>query len=312
MTDMSPEARRLLGLARRGDDLREIDRARLTQRVAQRLTLAAGVAGMTLAGAKAASGAGVALLLGKGAAVGVLLAATTFGVWKAAEQVSSSHSVVRAGSAALMRERALPQRAVTSEGALSHVAVSEHRLPRVAVNEHAADRGAPDGEVTATRTGPGASIARITPRGDASKDDVLRTGVVVAPHQPKQIIEKSDALALSTSVADPDVSNASSLDASSRSGATDPLQDEVSAFRTVQQSMAAGDARRALSLVTEQNHRFSTGALQQERAAARVFALCTLGRNSEARSEARAFEQRWPRSPMLARVRRACETELPK
>lgn len=291
MTDVSPEARRLLGLARRGDDLREIDRVRLTQRIAQRLTLAAGAAGMTLVSAKAASGAGLTLLLGKGAAVGVLITATTIGVWKAGEHLGASHFSAKPTSAALANESSRRQ-VTTRERAPLSAAKSEPEPSEGADSDERAPLGVAKNEPE--------------PSESASKGDAPRNNVVAASPKPKQNSGNPAALTSSPSTA------TSGLDAASRPGARDPLEDEVMAFRTVQQSMTAGDARRALTLISEQNRHFAAGALQQERAAARVFALCTLGRNAEARSEARAFEERWSRSPMLARVRRACDAEVPK
>jgi hypothetical protein len=82
----------------------------------------------------------------------------------------------------------------------------------------------------------------------------------------------------------------------------DPLQAETAALRSAQRAIRSGDPARALALIREQDATYRGGALGQERAAARIFALCDLGRTEEARAEARRFARQWPRSPLLGRV----------
>jgi len=86
----------------------------------------------------------------------------------------------------------------------------------------------------------------------------------------------------------------------------DQLRAETSALRAAQQALRAGDAERALSLLNQQDATYQQGLLQQERSAARVLALCQSGKVDGARAEAARFEQRWPKSPLVARIRSAC------
>jgi hypothetical protein len=86
----------------------------------------------------------------------------------------------------------------------------------------------------------------------------------------------------------------------------DQLREETLELRRAQQALRAGDATRALSLLNEQDRAFQPGQLQEERAAARVLALCQSGQVDRAHAEAVRFEQRWPKSALLARVRSAC------
>jgi hypothetical protein len=51
---------------------------------------------------------------------------------------------------------------------------------------------------------------------------------------------------------------------------------------------------------------FPGGVLTEEALATRVSALCALGRVSEARAVGMRFVQRYPRSPVAARVRGSC------
>jgi hypothetical protein len=88
--------------------------------------------------------------------------------------------------------------------------------------------------------------------------------------------------------------------------AEDGLREETAALRLAQQALREKDPEQALQLLDEQDRRFQTGLLPQERAAARIMALCQAGRVEEARTQASRFERQWPRSPLLGRVRSAC------
>lgn len=84
------------------------------------------------------------------------------------------------------------------------------------------------------------------------------------------------------------------------------LKAETEALRAAQSALRGGDATRALALLDAQQARYRAGLLQQERAAARVMALCQAGRATEARAAAERFESDFPRSPLVARVRTSC------
>jgi hypothetical protein len=86
----------------------------------------------------------------------------------------------------------------------------------------------------------------------------------------------------------------------------DELRAETDALRTVQRALHDGNAMRALELLDEQDQTYRKGALQEERVAARVLALCQGGLVEQARAQAEGFERRWPRSALVARVRFAC------
>jgi hypothetical protein len=86
----------------------------------------------------------------------------------------------------------------------------------------------------------------------------------------------------------------------------DGLRQETLALRQAQQALREKDPEQALRLLDEQDRRFQAGLLPQERAAARIFALCQASRVDEARAQSTRFERQWPRSPLLGRVRSAC------
>jgi hypothetical protein len=95
-------------------------------------------------------------------------------------------------------------------------------------------------------------------------------------------------------------------DTSAPSGEPADLAVELALLGTAQRELAAGRAERALERLTEHEQRFPSGALLGERLAARVFALCALGRNAEARLAALEFERVAKGSPLTPRVLASC------
>ena len=88
--------------------------------------------------------------------------------------------------------------------------------------------------------------------------------------------------------------------------APDQLREETQELRQAQQALRSGNVELALKLLSQQDQTFRRGVLQEERSAARVLALCQSGQKDRARTEAARFEQRWPKSALLARVRSSC------
>jgi len=86
----------------------------------------------------------------------------------------------------------------------------------------------------------------------------------------------------------------------------DPLLAETEALRAAQRALRSGDATRALELLHEQERTYAAGSLHEERAAARILALCQAGLADAARASTERFVQRWPRSALRARVISAC------
>jgi len=89
---------------------------------------------------------------------------------------------------------------------------------------------------------------------------------------------------------------------------TTALSQELMLLSRAQAALSSGEAARALALLDEHATTYPNGALHEERKAARVFALCALGRQEEARGEAQQFVSMAPRSPLAARVRGACSS----
>ena len=87
------------------------------------------------------------------------------------------------------------------------------------------------------------------------------------------------------------------------------LAGEISLIARAQAATNRGHGDRALQLLEQYERKFGSGALAEEHAAARVFALCAAGNPAAARAEAAQFLQRWPRSPQAGRVGSACRAE---
>ncbi len=87
------------------------------------------------------------------------------------------------------------------------------------------------------------------------------------------------------------------------------LEGEIELLRQVNALRESGNAARALSLLSDYERKNGTGALAQERAAARALCHCTLSRSAQSQALARRFASTYPKSPQLPRVRAACGLE---
>ncbi len=105
---------------------------------------------------------------------------------------------------------------------------------------------------------------------------------------------------LPTASATPRTRPASSTDVPTCSGEIELLDRADAALRS-------GDALRALDLTRKHSERCSSGAFVQERERIAIDALSRLGRGDEMRARARAFEDRYPSSPHLHRIRSLVE-----
>jgi outer membrane protein assembly factor BamD (BamD/ComL family) len=92
---------------------------------------------------------------------------------------------------------------------------------------------------------------------------------------------------------------------------SDSLPEEVRLLSKAEQQVGAGHADQALTTLNEHERRFPGGALAEERLAARVQALCALGRVSEAQAELAKLAHTHPRSAHFDRARRFCGIDTP-
>jgi TolA-binding protein len=84
------------------------------------------------------------------------------------------------------------------------------------------------------------------------------------------------------------------------------LEEEARLVRQADQALKDGDPARALTLFDEHAAKFPSGALEPERSAGRVFALCRAGRVEDARREAGQFLRTHGTGPLSARVQESC------
>jgi len=84
------------------------------------------------------------------------------------------------------------------------------------------------------------------------------------------------------------------------------LAAETRLLAQAQSQLSDGAAARALALLDQHRATFPRGELVPEREAARVLALCALGRTAEAKAAQARFERAYSSSPLLARVRAGC------
>jgi outer membrane protein assembly factor BamD (BamD/ComL family) len=97
----------------------------------------------------------------------------------------------------------------------------------------------------------------------------------------------------------------------SPAGAPDSLPEEVRLLSKAEQQLSAGRADDALRTLGEHERRFPGGVLAEERLAARVQALCALGRLAEARADLARLAHAYPQSAHLDRARKFCGIDAP-
>lgn len=84
------------------------------------------------------------------------------------------------------------------------------------------------------------------------------------------------------------------------------LRAELLLLERMQGALRAGQASRALELVSQHEREFPQGQLRSERLATEVFAACQLGQLARARAATRHFLERDTASPLAQRVKAAC------
>lgn len=304
MTHLSPDARRLIARTRHGDDPSVEDERRIGRSLARRvrLTATALTVGIGATGAaKSAAATGLAVgwskmvvcaVVGVGVAVAVTVPlgapelntavrdrATPRVGAQETQQASSPNR--RTGAESMARSGiAEPLRTPAVAGSLR--TLDTVKPSRCVAESDAAGRGT---RLLAQVTEP---LSDLTPASPAPLASPLVRG--------------GDAALEPTVDAGPAVARFTAEPATP----SDRLASETAALRSVQGALRSGNPAHALDLIDQQNAQYSDGALSQERAAARIFALCSLRRSAEAHAEIKRFMQRWPRSPMLGRVRDAC------
>lgn len=174
----------------------------------------------------------------------------------------------------------------------------------------------------ATRPGalaPLATLAASPSWAGASSAAAHETSPARAPGDTTQAPGVSSPLPVATTSHAPAIGPHPSLRAVSAPGPGAPLHRppsadvaaEVRLLGEAHAAMRSGDEARAMALLDEHARRYPRGALGEEREAARIAALCALGRTSDARDAADAFLRSAPQSPLAGPVRASCGGSSP-
>lgn len=109
----------------------------------------------------------------------------------------------------------------------------------------------------------------------------------------------------------PSIAPRSAARSSSAPLPSDSLPEEVRLLSRAEQQLNSGHAEEALRTLGEHEQRFPSGALAEERMAARVQTLCALGRVAEAKAGLAKLAHAYPRSAHLDRARTSCGFDSP-
>ncbi len=144
------------------------------------------------------------------------------------------------------------------------------------------------------------------------RPEAARSRSSVAPIEPAAPVSSSTDVATRTPSALEPKSNPDGQATSARGVGTprpdarESLRAELDLLRKVNAAQRSGDAATALRLLETFSAERGPGVLVEERDAARIVALCSLGRTDEGRKRLARFETRFPSSPQLARARSLC------
>ena len=283
MSELGPRARALIDATRSADDPTPAETDRVRGTIEARIALGAGTvmasaAVVTTTGSAAAAPTAAAVVTAawvKVAAGVVVACAVAGGAGVVAMSSSNGAGATRAGLAA---SPASPPSPVPSV----RVAVSPARGPSMSPVPVAPPQDAPSAPivlpVASAAPAPGAMALRPRPAVGPSSltAPAPATPVAPAPAAPAPI----------------------ALDSA--------LDHEIALLSVARSSLREGNPSAALTVLHDAAQRFPNGPLAEDRAAETVFALCALGRSSEARTEAARLLADHPRSPHAAAVRESC------
>ena len=307
MSDLDDEDRSLFDTARAGYEPREEDRKRVLSGVLLRAGVVAGMTSAVNAGAAATGGAAapVAGAVAASSLVGLVFKIT---IWMAigASLGVGGYAVSRSGSSGA---RAVPSNAQARTAASTSKRDGSEQYP-TAPGQLPTTR-----PVEAPPPAPLSSLAGQEQPAGSSPDGAQAVSPPVergpspagAGFAPASGHDGAAALAVGTPAPAVAVFPSEASAASpSASAPTLALSVEARALAKVERALKEGLGAQALRLVEDQRQQFARGALQPERDAARIVALCAVGRVSDARAAARDFLATSPRSPLAARIRASC------
>jgi hypothetical protein len=149
---------------------------------------------------------------------------------------------------------------------------------------------------------------RVASSAAASIPRAVATEAVEVPLAPSVAAVESAAPALPQLEPVP-IPTSNNTDRDSRSSAAprarDSLSEEVAILSRAETALHSGKPQAALKLLDEHERKFKHGLLTEERIAARVQALCALGRTAEADAQLARLS---PKSLQSVRARQACNS----
>ena len=286
MNDLSPEARALLELASGEDSPTRDDRVRIRRALAASIT-----AGALASSAPAAASTKAAL----GAAAGAsgTLAKSTVGIWLALGVVAGL-----AGSAAVFVGA---PKAPSASSAQDHGTV---RTKTPALSQPITPPAAPESPEPPEAT-PGAAATRLEPAPPVAPQIARPTNTPSLP-QPAHAAAASGVSDAVHGAAPPPAAPSPAAPLPAASPAVTSLGPETALLESARAALGRGDAPGALALLERHEREFPTGTLVEERLAAKVLALCSLGRRDEAARAASRLLRMSPNSPLRARILDSC------
>jgi hypothetical protein len=331
MSDLSPEHEAILDLVRDTDDPSDVQRDRVRRQLARELGVAAGLTA-SLSAAKVSAASTEPALQHASAAVPRMPAArlgdqTLRAVsGKLVAKTAVLAILALAGGAALFihfsaRRPVAHPAAAGASGMTGQGLVAQ---PRPAIEPVKGTSGASEHAARAAKTSPmGESSSRATAVASPIAAQQVTTPAESGVSPGKTPVGSPSA----QSARAPSAENARSRSAenarlsstegtrfptdddvrgSSEQGARRSLDDETRLIGAADAALRAGDGASALLRLDEHARSFPDGVLAEERSAERVLALCALGRDADARTEADRFLSDRPRTPLAAKVRASC------
>jgi hypothetical protein len=309
MKALSRESRLLLDAARDGDEPSVADRKRVRSALAKKLAVGVAASAVAATATHAAAG-GVTAAGTSGAAASTAAAGAGIGAGVAGGAGAGSVAAGAIGAsfgAKLLLSAVLV--GAMGAGTVGYVRHEEARRDAVAAAREAlpaARSGGVGASLGAAASGPRVPVATVSvPPVNAAPAVAPVAGgsdKLGAPSKPVALPLAAPAAPVSPTLA---VANAPVASATSSSD----LDAELALLQDVHGALRANEGARALRLLDEHRRRFPNGALAEESEAARVFALCQVGRADEARDVAGRFLREHARSPLAPRVARACDAE---
>jgi hypothetical protein len=293
MNELGRDSMELLDAARAGDDPLPQDKARIRQRLLQ---LGVGAAVSTAATAASTTAAASGLKASASIAPAAMKAAVTGAVVAGSGTAATTTVVSSVGVLAL--KFAVTVAVVGGMSAAGVKGVSVYRahhataIDTPAVVAVAPTPVAPPPVVAGVAAPPAPAVPPIALPAITAPDLPPPPAI---PSEPPHAVKTTARTASPAVGVNPPPARAEST-----------IEIETRLLRDAEALRRSGNGAGALALLDEHAARFPTGVLAEERAAGRVFALCDLGRVSDATFEAQRFLTERPHSALAARVRASC------